>query len=494
MLDRRQAARCHIHRSQFQNPISLSIEVNKIVIMPYSSQSVAKPYFIAAIVLFVGQTLFGLILGLQYIIGNFLFPILPFNIARMVHIDLLTFWLLFGFMGAAYYLVPEEAERELYHPKLAIVLFWTFLIISILTMLGYLLMSYAKLAEITGNHLLPTMGREYLGQPTIAKLGIVVVVVGFLYNIGMTIFRGRKTTINVVLLTGFIGLVVLFLFAFYNPDNLVLEKYYGAWVIHLWVEGVWVLIMAAILTFVMIKLTGIGRERIEKWLYVVITIALMGGIIGTGHRYFWIGTPEYWQWWGSIFSVIEPLPYFIMTVLAFNMVNHRPHEYPNKVPTLWILGTVTITFIGAGVLGFLHALAPVNYYTHGTQITSAHSHLSFYGAYGMTVLTIISYAMPLLRGRAANSRTSQVWEMWSFWLMSVSMVFIAFVLTAAGIFQVYLQRVSETPQSFMVVQHKIVLFYWLREIAGLVFLIGLVVYLISFFVGGKAKEKVAVDV
>jgi len=105
------------------------------------------PYFIAAIVLFFGQTLFGLILGLQYIIGNFLFTILPFNIARMVHIDLLILWLLFGFMGAAYYLVfmgaayylvPEEAERELYHPKLAIVLFWLFLIISILTILGYL--------------------------------------------------------------------------------------------------------------------------------------------------------------------------------------------------------------------------------------------------------------------------------------------------------------------------------------------------------------------
>jgi len=339
------------------------------------------------------------------------------------------------------------------------------------------------------------MGREYLGQPTIAKLGIVVVVVGFLYNIGMTIFLGRKTAINTVLLTGFVGLVLLFLLAFYNTNNLVLEKYYEAWIIHLWVEGVWVLIMAAILTFVMIKLTGIDRERIEKWLYIIITIALMGGIIGTGHHYFWIGTPEYWQWWGSIFSFIEPLPYFIMTVLAFNMVNHRPHEYPNKLPTLWILGTVTITFFGAGVLGFLHAIAPVNYYTHGTQITSAHSHLSFYAAYGMTVLTIISYAMPWLRGRgAANNRTSQVWEKWSFWLMSVSMIFIASILTAAGIFQVYLQRVSETPLSFMQTQDKIVLLYWLREIAGLVFLIGLVVYIISFFIGGETKEEVAANV
>jgi nitric oxide reductase subunit B len=42
--------------------------------MQYSSQAVAKPTFIAAIGLFVGQVLFGLIMGLQYVIGDFLFP------------------------------------------------------------------------------------------------------------------------------------------------------------------------------------------------------------------------------------------------------------------------------------------------------------------------------------------------------------------------------------------------------------------------------------
>jgi len=38
----------------------------------------------------------------------------------MVHTNLLIVWLLFGFMGAAYYLIPEESDRELHSPKLAI--------------------------------------------------------------------------------------------------------------------------------------------------------------------------------------------------------------------------------------------------------------------------------------------------------------------------------------------------------------------------------------
>jgi nitric oxide reductase subunit B len=460
--------------------------------MQYQSQAIAKPYFIAAIALFVAQILFGLVMGLQYVWGDFLFPEIPFNVARMVHTNALIVWLLFGFMGAAYYLVPEEAETELYSPWLAKLMFWVFLVAAGLTVAGYLLVPYATLAKLTMNDLLPTMGREFLEQPTITKFGIVIVALAFLFNIGMTVLKGRKTVVNLVLLLGLLGLAVFFLFSFYVPDNLVLDKYYWWWVVHLWVEGVWELILGAILAFVLIKITGVDREVIEKWLYVIIAMTLITGIIGTGHHYYWIGTPQYWQWWGSIFSAMEPIPFFMMTVYAFNMVNRRRRNHPNKAATLWALGTAVMAFLGAGVWGFLHTLAPVNYYTHGTQITAAHGHMAFFGAYVMIVLTIISYAMPMLRGRtAANSNRSQVLEMWSFWLMTVSMVFITLFLTGAGILQVYLQRVSATPQPFMAVQEQISLFYWLRELAGVVFLVGLVVYIASFFVGSRDPEATA---
>ena len=462
--------------------------------MTYKSQSVAKLYFIAAIALFVAQILFGLIMGLQYVVGDFLFPAIPFNVARMVHTNALIVWLLMAFMGAAYYLIPEEAETELFAPWLATLMFWIFLLAAGATVAGYLLLSYSDLADLTMNEMLPTMGREFLEQPTITKLGIVVVALAFLFNIGMTILKGRKTVVNLVLLLGLTGLAVFFLFAFYNPTNVVLDKFYWWWVVHLWVEGVWELILGAILAFVLIKVTGVDREVIEKWLYIIIAMTLITGIIGTGHHYYWIGTPEYWQWWGSIFSAMEPIPFFMMTVFAFNMVNKRRREHPNKAATLWALGTAVMAFLGAGVWGFLHTLSPVNYYTHGTQITAAHGHMAFYGAYVMISLTIISYAMPLLRGRnAANPAKSQTLEMWSFWLMTISIVFITLFLTGAGILQVYLQRVAENPQPFMAVQDQIALFYWLREIAGLIFLVGLVLYIASFFVGQDEPEPAVAD-
>ena len=455
--------------------------------MQYKSQAVAKPYFIGALVLFVAQILFGLIMGLQYVIGDFLFPEIPFNVARMVHTNALIVWLLLGFMGSAYYLIPEESETELWSPKLAIWMFWIFFIAAGLTVVGYLTVPYATLAKMTGNDLLPTMGREFLEQPLLTKIGIVVVALSFLLNIGMTFLKGRKTAISTVLILGLLGLAVFFLFSFYNPDNLVRDKFYWWWVVHLWVEGVWELILGALLAFVLIKVTGVDREVIEKWLYVIITLTLVTGIIGTGHHYYWIGTPEYWQWFGSIFSALEPIPFFAMTLFAFNMVNRRRREHPNRAATLWALGTGVMAFLGAGVWGFLHTLAPVNYYTHGTQITAAHGHMAFYGAYVMVVLTMISYAMPIIRGRQANSNASQVMEMWGFWLMTIAIVFITLFLTAAGILQVWLQRMGSQPLPFMAAQDQVALFYWLREGSGVIFLIGLVVYLASFFKGEKAS-------
>ena len=445
---------------------------------------VAKPYFIFALILLAGEILFGLILGMQYIAGDFLFPEIPFNVARMVHTNLLIVLILFGFMGATYYLVPEESERELWSPWLAQVTFWVFAAAGVATILGYLLVPYATLAELTYNNLLPTMGREFLEQPTITKIGIVIVALAFVLNVGMTVLKGRKTVITVVLLTGLVGLAVFFLFAFYVPENLVLDKFFWWFVVHLWVEGVWELIIGAILSFVLIKVTGVDREHIDKWLYLIIAMTLISGIVGTGHHYFYIGTPSYWLWIGSIASAVEPLPFFFMILYAFAMAKQRRIEHDNKMALTWAKGTAIMAFLGAGVLGFLHTLAPVNFFTHGTQLTAAHGHLSFFGAYIMILFTIISYAMPIMRGRAnGNGLKAQSVERTSFWMMVIGMLGVTSALVIAGTMQVFIQRMAGADSlSFMATQTEIIPVYMVRLGFGILTLLGLLTYFYSFFV------------
>ena len=453
--------------------------------MKYSSQAVAKPYFIAALVLFLAQIVFGLISGLQYLHGTFLFPELPFDVVHMCHTNLLIVWLLMAFMGAAYFIVPEEAQTELFSPKLALITFWVFLVAGGLTVLGYLLVPYSKLAALTGNAFLPTMGRGYLEQPLPTKVGIVLVALSLLLNVSMTLIKGRKTSINLILVGGLWGLALLFLPAFYFSTDTVKASFSWWWIVHGWVEGDWELILGALLGFILIKMTGVDREIVEKWLYIIIAMTLVSGIIGIGHHYYYTGAPAYWIWLGSIFSALEPIPFILLIVFAFKMLLARRREHPNRAAMQWALGTPIMAFLGAGLWGFMITLAPAQYYMHGTNFTAAHGHLAFFGAYAMVSLAIISYAMPILRGRSANSALAQRWEITGFWIMVLSMLGITLALTGAGIVTVVLQRAADNPMGFMDVQDKARVFFWIREGAGVCFFIGLLTYLTSFFIPGE---------
>ncbi len=440
--------------------------------MRYQSQQVAWLFFAGAMVLFLAQVLFGVLAGLIYVYPNFLSELLPFNIIRMIHTNALIVWLLLGFFGGTYYLLPEETERELFSVRLAQLQFWIFFLAAAAAVVGYLL----------GIH----EGREFLEQPTWVKVAITISVLLFLFNVSMTLFKGRKTATAQVLLLGLWGAAIFFLFAFYNPSNLVLDKLYWWWVVHIWVEGVWELIMAGILAFLLIKVTGVDREVIEKWLYVIVGLSLFTGLLGTGHHYYWIGAPGYWQWVGSIFSAVEIVPFFAMVLWAFYLVYQGRRDHPNKAALLWCLGCPTVAFFGAGVWGFMHTLSPINYYTHGTQVTAAHGHLAFYGAYVMLNLAIITYAMPNLRGLQPFN---QVLNMWSFWLMTSAMAFMTFTLTFAGVVQTHLQRVMG--MSYMEVQDQLTLFYWMRLGAGVFVVVGAILFIYAVY--GPVREQLTVQ-
>ena len=332
--------------------------------MKYETQRVALPFFAVAMALFALQVIFGILAATVYVLPEFMVELVPFHIMRMSHTNLLIVWLLIGFMGCTYFLMPEEAETEIHSPLIAYIQLAIFAVAGAGALVSYQF----------GIH----EGREFLEQPLWSKILITISFLLFLYNTSMTLLRGRRTAINSILMLGLWLAAIFWFFAFYNPSNLALDKLYWWWIVHVWVEGVWELIMASLLAYLLIKLTGVDREIIEKWLYVIIGLALFSGLLGTGHHYYWIGAPGYWQPIGSFFSTLEVAPFFAMVMFAF------------------------------------------------------------YGAYVMMVLAVVTYAMPQLR---RIQPFNQIINMWSFWLMTASMCFMTFTLTFAGVVQTHLQRV-----------------------------------------------------
>lgn len=432
--------------------------------MRYRSQSVAYWYFAVAMVLFGLQLVFGLLAAVKYLGPDPLINILPFDVVKMIHTNLLIVWVLTGFMGAAYWLVPEESRTEIYSVKLAYYQLALWSLMGVTAVIGYLF-RYGT-------------GMKLLEQPLPHKIVIVIVMLMFLYNMLMTIRRaGRFTTTEGVFLGGLALSAILYLPALIDFRNYTVSIFYRWWTIHLWVEGVWEMIQGGLLAYLLIRLSGADREVMDKWLYVIVGLVFIAGVLGTAHHYYWVGVPQYWLPIGGFFSALEPVALVGMAIYAYSAMRRSRVEHPNSLAIHWTVGSALFTLFGAGLLGLAHTWPAVNKWTHGTLITPMHGHSAFYGAYAMIVLAIIAYALPsLTHGRRERGSTA---GFWAFWMQVAGMFGMTLSFATAGIAQVYLERILGL--GFLETQLKIqVHFLMLLTTAG-IFTTGAVLFIWDFF-------------
>ena len=421
--------------------------------------------------LFALQIIYGFIMGFARIGMDGLHDWIPFNTARAVHTNLLVVWLLTGFMGAAYYIIPEEAQRELTSVKLAYVQLISLAIVGV--------------AAIVGFHFNIWEGRKFLEIPRELDFLVVINVLLFLGIILTTLWKAeRRTTTALVLTMGLVFAALLYLPGMIWFDSQVTDSFFRWWVVHLWVEGVWELIMGGILSYLLIKLTGVDREVIEKWLYVIVGLTFLSGLLGTGHHYYYIGVNKIWLIVGGVFSALEPLAFLAMALFAVNMYRKGEKSHPNKIALFWTIGASIVSFVGAGLLGFAHTLPQTNIYTHGTLVTAMHGHYAFWGAYAMIVLAIISYALPNMTGRKRYNTTQ---GHMAFWLSNVGMLGMTVAFGVAGVAQVYLERKQKL--DFMDVQNEVAVHFVVLLLCASLFTTGIVMFIIEFIKYGRPTDE-----
>ncbi|MFZ5519810.1 MAG: cbb3-type cytochrome c oxidase subunit I [Pseudomonadota bacterium] len=432
--------------------------------MRYRSQQVAYWYFAVAMVLFGLQIVFGLLSAAKYLGPDPLLYILPFDVTKMIHTNLLVVWVLTGFMGATYWMVPDESRTELHSVKLAYIQLGLWVLMGLATVIGYLF-RYG-----TGNKLLE--------QPLPSKIVIVIVMLMFLYNILMTIRKsGRFTTTEGVLLLGLALAAVLYLPALLEYENYTISIFYRWWTIHLWVEGVWEMIQGGFLAYLLIRLSGADREVMEKWLYVIVGLVFIAGILGTAHHYYWVGVPQYWLPIGGFFSALEPVALVGMAMYAYTAMRRSGLSHPNTLALHWTIGSAVFTLFGAGLLGLAHTWPSVNKWTHGTMVTAMHGHAAFYGAYAMIVMAMISYALPSFTPDRTD--TNRTLGYWAFWLQIAGMFGMTLSFATAGIGQVYLERILGL--GYLDTQLKIQVHFVMLVATASVFALGVALFIWDFF-------------
>ena len=445
--------------------------------MTYRTQEVARLYIVAALLLFGLQILLGIWLSAQYFltVPQGIVDVFPFSTARAMHTNLMVLWMVLGFMGATFYVVPEETQSELAFPRLALI------------QLGLLLAT--GVTALVGFFFGWTQGKPLLEIPTPLDFAIVVGALMFLFNIGFTMIRAKRwTVVQGSLLAGLLFLALLYFFGMPFYKNLAVDWYYWWWVIHLWVEGAWELITAAIMAFILIKLTGVPRKDIEKWLYVELGLFLFTGLAGTGHHYYWLGAPKYWLAIGGIFSALEPLPIMLMVYDTYKHVKLSRQPFIPRLTWIYLVGGAILHFVGAGLFGLAHTLPMINYYTHGTQVTTAHGHLAFYGAYVLINLTFFYFALPRLKGLPGGSYDEKAGQ-WGFWLTTLGVLGMSLALAVAGILQSYIERYQG--ETYMRAQRPIRFWMFIVFAHGLLLILPGVVLIIKHLLTLKPAKAPA---
>ena len=303
----------------------------------------------------------------------------------MIHTNLLIVWVLTGFMGATYWLVPEESRTELHSPQARL--------------LGARALDARRLTAVVGYLFGWTAGNKLLEQPLPVKLAIVVVMLMFLYNIGMTIRKAGRLHDDRRRAARAASRCAAVL---YLPALLTLRQLHGRDLLSLVDDaplgrGRVGDDPGRFLAYLLIRLSGADREVMEKWLYVIVGLVvhrrhprhraplLLGRRArATGCRS--AASSARSSRWRSSAWRSTPTCAMRRSGLA----------HPNRWRCTGRIGSAVFTLFGAGLLGLAHTWPGVNKWTHGTLITAMHGHAAFFGAYVMIVLAMITYALPAM--------------------------------------------------------------------------------------------------
>ncbi len=473
-----------------------SIKTN--VIQDSPSKKLAMMYFRVAIVLFGAQLLMGLIAGLQFLYPSFLYGIFDFSVARMVHINALVVWMLYAMIGAVYLMLPDETGvRVPVAIGLGKLAFWVLTAAVTVVVLVYIFIQVGPGKEST--IWLINEGREYLEAPRWADFGIVAVVLIFYANVFFTYLKGEKTGIMTVMVADLMALAGLYLAGMFFTDNISMDQYWWWWVIHLWVEATWEVFVGALAAYGLIRVINAKREIVEMWLWIEVLMLFGSGILGLGHHYFWIGTPEYWWEIGALFSSLEPVPLVAMFVhVLYDWGKEQGHAeahgkgaaIANGPAMAWISINAFGNFLGAGIWGFFHTLPQVNIYTHGSQFTAAHGHLAFFGAYATILIAMMYLGIQDAYGIHRMKATFK--SKMAIFLITFGVLGMTVALTIAGYEQVLVERAELGAgwQAYFTAQNLpwyIQAQIW-REIMGVVTFVGFLYLVWDLLTIGKTAK------
>lgn len=349
--------------------------------------------------------------------GLVLNHILPFNALRSIHLQAPIVWIGLSWIAAALFLAPLIAGRE---AKGQAGLIYLLFAVTVLIVGGALLGDYLGIMGMIDRawFWVGNQGLSYLELGRAWQIGFAIGLALWSYmvfralwpdwpalRIATRAFWTGRITLEHLFWASTVNIAVLYWFGMIplkSPGiSFTLTDYWRWWVVHLWVEQSFEFFAAVVTAYLLVAVGLVPRGLAFRTVLFETFLVFLGGVIGTGHHWYWVGEPAIWVPAGSVFSFLEVLPLLLLVVEA---EEHRRlitavRDFPYRLAYTYVIGAALWNFVGAGVFGGGTLNAPlVNYYEHATTLTLNHAHTALFGAFGLLALGMVYFCLRYAAG------------------------------------------------------------------------------------------------
>lgn len=377
------------------------------------AQRALVKFFIIVAAVFLFQTLLGGAVA-HYRIepdGFYGIPLqkwFPSNLLRTWHLQSAIMWIATSYVAAALFL--GSTLRRKVPAALggwAHLLFVAF----VLVIGGSLLGEWLGMSQLLGDwwFWLGNQGWEYL---ELGRLWQYILVVGLVVWFSVLWWLARPARVDQEEARPIVRMFMVAALAipvFYVPalffgaeTNFTVVDTWRFWIVHLWVEGFFEFFVTTFVALMLFQMGLTRRNTALRVIYLDAILYFLGGLIGTGHHWYFTGHSTFNMAASALISVLEVVPLTLLTLDAWAFVQTTRGSgdkasdavvLPHKWTFYFLMAVGFWNFFGAGVFGFLVNLPIVSYYEMGTQLTANHGHASLMGVFGMLGIAVMVFVL-----------------------------------------------------------------------------------------------------
>ncbi len=374
------------------------------------SQKATLKYFVVVALLFLAQVLVGgLTAHYRADPGGFygidLARIAPSNIVRTWHLQLAIFWIATAYIAGGLFLAPSVGGEPKGQTKGINFLFAALVIVVGGSLTGEFLGINRYLGDLW--FWFGHQGWEYLelgrAWQILLAIGLVIWIVLLYRAIAPARQAAERKEISSLFLYAAVAIPIFYLPAMFfgSTSHFSVVDTWRFWIIHLWVEGFFELFVTVMVAIIFYELGVVTHVTATRVVYLDAILYLGGGIIGTGHHWYWTGQSSTTMALVAMFSALEVVPLTLLTLDAWDFIKMSKGTcdicgkeviIPHRWTFYFIMSVGFWNFVGAGVFGFLINLPIVSYFEVGTLLTPNHGHTALMGVFGMLAVALTVFA------------------------------------------------------------------------------------------------------